>query len=120
GACGAAIDGPGERGAGRLVPAGERTRLPRAVPAVLRAARRRELPRRLEAATRHVEQLLVARPGRVAGAVRADAGAAGDAVGAAVGRGPGHPDPRAPPRRPRVACAAPARERRVALVAARI
>src|SRR5207237_8844749 len=96
--------------------------LARTVPAVLRAARRRQLPRRVETAARRLEQLLVARPRRVAGAHRAGASAAGDALGAAVRRGPLHPDRRAR-RRLRSRLARPARPGecmgRVALVAAR-
>src|SRR2546430_10331138 len=94
---GVAGDGPAGRDAGRLLPARGRGRLAGAVPAVLRAARRRQLPRRVEAAARVLEQLLVARSRRVAGAHRARARAARDALPPAAPREPPHPPPRAPP-----------------------
>ena len=119
----AARDDPPHRNARRVLPAGRRTRLARTLSAVLRAARRRERPRRLEAAARQLEQLLVARPRCVAGARRAGASAAGDALGAAVRREPLHPDRRARRRLRGSRLARPARPwecvGHVALVAAR-
>src|SRR2546426_485466 len=81
------------RSAGRLLPTGGRCRLARALPAVLRAARARELSGRCEKPARLLEHLLVARCRGVARARRAASCPANYPIGAPLGCAPGDPAP---------------------------
>src|SRR5439155_1141877 len=116
----AARDDPAHRDARRLLSSGRTSRLTRALPAVLRAARRRGPSGRVEAPPSLLEHLLVARSRGVAHAGRVPTPATGDSVRAAVGRAPARPPPRARHRRRRRPRLGPAsRPPRVALVAGR-